>query len=223
LTEPRGLISSLVKHRGWRIAEAERIPHDLWPAMSLPELSAAEQFTVLLIGFDQTFKVHAGTRVLEIVPLESVTIERRYPLAAGRKNFTNSLRQEFAPGVVRFEGNAIVVHGRVEEHERVLGLLGERPAQRPVQPPVRPTKQVYTLRVQEQPVDVILQQLAERLKWAIEIDDAAIRDAGLSVDVRVSFAVENSSQDELLKAVLRPAELDYRREGERIRIVPREH
>jgi hypothetical protein len=133
---------------------------------------------------------------------------------------------------VRVAGSSVVVDGRVEEHERVREMLEGAlnplsrsligTGRRELQPPAQSTKQVYTLRVKEQPVGVILQQLAERLMWAIEIDNAAIEAAGFSLDMRVSFAVENCSQEALLEAVLQPAGLDYRKEGERIRIVPRE-
>jgi hypothetical protein len=90
------------------------------------------------------------------------------------------------------------------------------PAQRP-----RKTKQVYTLRVEQQPVGVVLRELTKRLNWAIEIDDEAIRGAGRSLETRVSFTVDDAEQDELLEALLRPAGLDFRREGARIKIVPR--
>jgi hypothetical protein len=230
LTDPRKLISSVAIQRGWRIARAERIPHDLWPAGSLPPLSATEQLTALLIGFHLTFKVNAITRTLEIVSLEPVSIERRYSLVGRQRNKVALLQRELPPGVVRVAGNSVVVEGRVEEHERVYELLEgvskslsqslTGTGRGDLQPPVQSTKQVYTLRVEEQPVGVILRQLAERLQWTIEIDNAAIEAAGLSLEMRISFAVEKCSQEELLEAVLQPAGLDFRTDGDRIRIVP---
>ncbi|MCI0335243.1 MAG: hypothetical protein L0228_18695, partial [Planctomycetes bacterium] len=181
LTEPRGLVTSLVEQHGWRIENATRIPHDLWPAGSLPELTLAEQLTVLLIGFDLMFEIDARERVVEIVPIEG-------PLTDAKP------QAEVPPSVAR-----------------------PRPAQSP-----RETKQVYTLRVREQPVRAVLRELTQRLKWPIEVDEASIRAAGLSLDERVSFAVEDVEQEELLDALLRPAGLDFRREGELLRIVPRE-
>jgi hypothetical protein len=222
LTEPRGLISSVAQLRGWQLAQAGRIPHDLWAANKLPALPASDQLTVLLIGFDLTFALNPNKRTLEIVPLESKTIKRSYPLDGRKVALVEILRANLPDTVVRFSSDSVVVEGRVEDHERVLELLGERAPQPPADEAVHPGKQVYTLRVEEQPVGVILQQLATRLNWAIEIDHAAIEAAGLSVDRRISFAVEKSSQDELLEAVLRPAGLGYRKEGERIRIVPSE-
>jgi hypothetical protein len=73
LTEPRGLIASIIEHRGWRIANANAIPHDLWSAGILPGLTFAEQLTVLLIGFDLTFEPRPADRLIALVPLKNVS------------------------------------------------------------------------------------------------------------------------------------------------------
>jgi hypothetical protein len=70
LSEPRMLISELVGRRGWRVANPEAIPHDLWAAGELPEMSLAEQLSVLLIGFDLTFKLEPKGRTIQIVALD---------------------------------------------------------------------------------------------------------------------------------------------------------
>jgi type II secretory pathway component GspD/PulD (secretin) len=92
----------------------------------------------------------------------------------------------------------------------------------PVRQTAPNTRHLYTLRVVEQPVRAVLQEFSQRLGWQIEIDEQTIRAAGRSVEKRVSFAVEKVGQDELLEALLRPAGLGFVREGERIKIVPRQ-
>jgi hypothetical protein len=82
------------------------------------------------------------------------------------------------------------------------------------------TKQIYSLRVEAKPVGAVVSELGRRLNWHMEFDSAAIKAAGLSLDKRVSFAVEDVEQEELLEAVLGPAGLTFRREGARIIIVP---
>jgi hypothetical protein len=221
LAEPRTLAVSLAQQRGWRIVRAERIPHDLWAAGELPALSATEQLTVLLTGFDLTFKINALERALEIVPLEPVTIRREYPLPS-RSPDTTLLRQELqSTASHRMEATRLIVDARVEQHERLAELFAGRTVPRRLRRPAEESAQRYTLRVQEQSLRAVLQQLADRLEWTIEFDEAAIRAAGRSIDTRVSFSVENGSEDELLNAVLSPAGLHYRRDGERLIIVPR--
>jgi len=179
LTEPRTLVVELIEKNGWRVADAERIPHDLWTAGRLSELTLADQLTLLLIGFDITYKIQPTSRTVQIVPFDKTA---------------RVARVESSPS---------------------------RPAP-PLREPSRgETKQVYSLRVAEKPVGAVARELGKQLHWQIEFDEAAIRAAGLSLDARVSFAVENVERDELLDAVLRPAGLTFRRDGERITVVPR--
>jgi hypothetical protein len=220
-SEPRELVISLARQRGWRITRAERIPHDLWVAGALPELSAAEQLTLLLIGFDLSFKTLARERSLEIVPLEQVTIRREYRLPY-ESSENALLRQELsAAKSARRGARTLIVEARVEQHERLAELFTGRTVRPRARRPTSELEHRYTLRVQDQPVGGVIRQLAERMSWPVEFDEASIQAAGLSLDTRISFSVENSNQEGLLDAMLAPAGLDYRREGERLIVVPR--
>jgi hypothetical protein len=179
LAEPRELVATLVQQVGWRLGNSEQIPHDLWAAGELPELTLAEQLTVLLIGFDLTFEIHAADRSIAVVPLAADALAQR----------------EARPG-----------NRPAMQSKNARSPKGGR--------------QVYTLRVQEQPVGAVLSALSKRLNWPVEIDEAAIQAAGRSLDKRVSFSVEQADQDQLLNALLEPAGLDFRREGQRVRIIP---
>lgn len=226
LTEPRTLISAVVAQRGWRVTGAELVPHDLWLAGSLPEMSLAEQLTVQLTGFDLTFRVRPEQRSLEIVPIDRpVTLSRRYRLRYAELDGPR-LRQQFPELQVRIDGDWATVEARLEDHQRLAAWL-QGPATRQGPPGnlrSRPgaTKQVFTLRVQDQSVQSVLNTLVERLMWPLAVDEEAIRAAGLSLERRVSFEVKNADQEELLDALLRPAGLDFLRDGERLRIVPRQ-
>ena len=175
LSEPRDMIAKLAAEHGWRIEAAERIPYDLWPAGQLPRLALADQLTVLLAGFDLTYRLAPERRTIEIVPVDWSTIEPRAAAAAPR-------RATAAPDESR---------------------------------------QMYTLRVREQPVGAVLTQLAQRLGWKLDVDEAAMAAAGRSMDQRVSFAVENADADELLEALLAPAGLTAERSGNRVKVSPR--
>lgn len=178
LGEPRDAVAAIVEHRGWQLANSDAIPHDLWSAGGLPQMTLTEQLTVLLIGFDLSFVLRPNDRSIEIVPLKGVgklpggsaTTKR----SAAPKNVTRTKKD---------------------------------------------VKQLYTLRVQEQPVGVVIRELSKRLHWGIQIDEDAIKAAGKSLDKRVSFSVENADQGHLLEALLRPAGLDYQLVGEQVRIV----
>jgi hypothetical protein len=179
LSEPRQIATTAVEQYGWRIIDAETIPHDLWAANELPDLTLAEQLAVVLLGFDLTFEFEAEDHAIRIVRL--------------------------APNVAPAPPRS--VHNRATVKIPAAHTAGG-------------TKQVYTLHVQEKPVGAVLHELANRLHWKLQIDEDAIRAAGKSLDQRVSFSVTNVDQEKLLTALLEPAGLEYREEGDQIRVIP---
>ena len=219
LSEPRQLVAKLVEDRGLRLVGADQIPHDLWPAGNLPELSLAEALTMLLLGFDLTFEVDPQAGAIELVPITGpVTITRRYRLPSSLT--TDQLRQQL-PGIdVELNGGSVVAVGTAEDHERITQVVRPQHELARVPPIPATTSRRYTLRIEQQPLRGVLEQLGQRLGWALEIDDAAIRTAGKSLDERVTFAVENVDEDGLLQALLRPAGLDHERDGNRVRVFP---
>ncbi|MFO0790130.1 MAG: STN domain-containing protein [Pirellulales bacterium] len=182
LAEPRTLVTSIVEECGWKVVNAEQIPHDLWAAGELSELSVAERLTLLLIGFQLTFELDAQNQAVRIVDLPASVAASPIKSAAR----TNS------------------------EKAAAKTTIG-------------PTKQVYTLRVQEKPVGAVLRELATRLHWALQIDEDAIRAAGKSLDTRVSFSVENADREKLLDALLTPAGLEYTIDGNQLRVLPQRY
>jgi hypothetical protein len=180
LTEPRELVTKLIKNNGWKIENADRIPHDLWPAGKLDGLTLAEQLAVLLNGFDRMYEFQPGARTVEIVDVKLLA------------------------------------------DEAVSEALAQTPQSTSAEAPPETTRQVYSLRVEEKPVGAVTRELARRLDWHVEFDEAAIEAAGLSLEAHVTFDVEDVEQEELLEALLRPAGLVFRRDGDRIVVVPRE-
>ncbi|HEX3601209.1 MAG TPA: hypothetical protein VHU84_13750 [Lacipirellulaceae bacterium] len=88
LSEPRQIVSDVVGQSGWRITNPDQIPHDLWAANELPELSVAEQLTALLIGFDLTFELRAADRSIQIVPIVGASSLRPTHAAPSRSTAT---------------------------------------------------------------------------------------------------------------------------------------
>ena len=75
--------------------------------------------------------------------------------------------------------------------------------------------------VQEKPVGPVLEQLAVRLKFQLEIDREALQAAGISLEQRVSIEVENATVDEVLAALLKATPMTFRHRGGVVEIVPR--
>jgi hypothetical protein len=116
LGEPRSVISGIIEQRGWRLANGNAIPHDLWSAGELPEMTLAEQLTVLLIGFDLTFEVRPNDRSIEVAPLKDVSkpagvgatakrtaapLNSTHPIKDGKHIYTLRVKEQPVGAVIR--------------------------------------------------------------------------------------------------------------------------
>jgi hypothetical protein len=142
----------------------------------LPPLALADQLTLLLAGFDRTYRILADQQAIEIVAVDWKQVRPAAQAAASAKRTA---------------------------------------------PPAAGDRRLFTLRVENQPVGEVLTQLAQRLGWKLTVDEAAIRAAGRSLDQRVSFAIANAGEEELLEALLAPAGLKAVRNGKEILVGPR--
>lgn len=214
LATPRDLCQWLADEAHLRLESVDALPHDLWAAADLPPLSWIDRLTLVTNEFDLTFQFTEGGAAVRLLPIvEPVRIERRYPGGRQPEELAERYARLAPEAEVQRSGGKVVVRGRIEDHERLTA--------RPKPPPSgKPGKEVYTMRVHNQPLSAVLDKLREQLGLELRIDQAALRQAGVSLDERVSFGTEEATLDELLTAVLKPAGLTYRGEGKAFEIVP---
>jgi hypothetical protein len=226
LEVPRQLLQDLGRQTGVGIRGLELVPHDLWPAVELPPLPLVDRLTLVANQFDLTFVVAPSGGSVRLVPIAApVHIERRYRHARLSRRLMRDLADEMPAATWRFEAGGLVLRGRVEDHERLVASLTPRAS--PSQSTARTRNRVaaeaekrYTLTVKDQPVGPLVRQLASKLDLDLEIDSAAIRKAGRSLDKRVSFQVRNATIGQLFRAALRPAGLDFARQGRQLHVGP---
>lgn len=214
LAAPRDLCQSLADEARLRPESLDALPHDLWAAADLPPLTWTERLTVVTNEFDLTFQFSEDGKSVRLVPIvEPVSIERRY--SGGRKPAEVAERYaRLAPDAeIEVTEGKVIVRGRIEDHER----LTAKP-----KPPHsgKPGKDVYTMRVHNQPLSAVLDKLRGQLGLKLTIDEGALEKAGVSLDERISFGIEEATLNELLTAVLKPVGLTFRGEGKTFEIVP---
>lgn len=213
LVEPRDVVIALAKRMGTPIENPEAVPHDLWPARQLPPMAAVDQLTLLLAGFDLTWQPGRDKSRLRLIPIERpVVVGRQYE----RPTNSRLVQLQNSGAVVETigRGGAVRVAGRVEQHEL---LRGEDRKVAPSRQPRRPGRQVYTLRVQEQPAQAILEHLARQLGKRLLLDAPLQKDASL-LQQRVTFEVREVGLDELLDAIAAPVGLEIRSENDAITV-----
>jgi hypothetical protein len=222
LSEPRALIEQLAAAHGVTIENPQLVPHDLWPAASLPPMTLIRRLTLALAGFDLTLEVAGDGSALVLLPIgDRTAIVRAYVVGPTAETVAARLRP-FLPGAtIRALRDQIVVRGRVEDHRRVAAFLAGGPVERSVtRRTTEPGVKAYTLTVENKPLGPVVRQLVAQLGYELEMDDAPIAAAGIDLNQIVSFQVEKAPLEKLLQAMLRPHRLDYRVEGRRIKILP---
>lgn len=218
LATPRELLAALEKSTGLRITAQEQVPHDLWAAASLPPLRMIDRLTLVAAAFDLTFTIEQGGSVLRLVPIpDKVVLVRNYPLARRKKKLVESWAEQLPSSRIIVKDKTIYLEGPLESHEQLAALLQGRTRPRP-KPAVG--KVVLSLTVDDQPVGRLIRALCKRQNLEVQFDTDRIKQAGLSLDTTVSFAVKRVSLDQLLKAALEPAGLAHQRTGKVIRVGP---
>lgn len=217
--EPRQLVADLAKEAGVNLENPAAIPHDLWPAASLPALPWCDRLTLILAQFDLTFTVSADGSRLRLRPLADTdrTLARNYPGGSNPEATAAAFREKSPRAQVQVQGNQVVIRGRLEDHE---AASGKTPSPAPASTPSPGGVDQYSLKINELPLRAVLEYLARNLKLEMQVDEAALQAAGLSLDRRVSFQVENVSLDQLLEAAVKPAGLAAKRQGQKVQIVP---
>jgi len=228
LSEPRAIVTALAAEAGLRLDDAELVPHDLWPAADLPALPLCERLTLVLAEFDLTYRADAAARTITLVPLdERPTIERRYTVA-GDPAATIARWRALAPeATYRAAAGGVVVAARVEDHERlavgkVAGAASGPAATKPAGggKPAAGEKR-YSLKLKNKPLGELVKLLRDGHKLPIEVDDAALAAAGISLDTLTSVEVVDATLQQLLEQAAAPLGLAVQAVDGKLRITPR--
>jgi len=218
LSVPGELLVQTARASGFQLEGVDQVPHDLWAATSLPPLSLVDRVTLVANQFDLTFRFSADGRTLTLVPVaDSPTLERRYPGGRDPQARIRRFRALIPAARIGIRNGQIFVRGRIEEHEQLTASI------RPDTSPRKPQRgeEVYQLNLQDVPVGKVIKELGRRLGLDVRIDEGAIRAANLSLDQLITVRIKDAKLDELLEAVLKPANLAFRREGLRVDVGPK--
>ena len=164
--------------------------------------------------YDLTFGYAAEGKRLELAPApRDVRFVRSYP--GGMKPEQAAKRfAELAPQAeIEVVADRVIVKGLLEDHQRIEAPRPPAGRATAKNPASDLDDKRFTLTVTEQPIGPFLKQLAKQLGLQIQMGEPAIERAGVALDRRVSFKVEDASIDELLQAAIKETPLKYRRQG----------
>jgi hypothetical protein len=220
-TSPKDLLTTLGREHKFEIKGLNQVPHDLWAAADWPAVNLASRLTLILAQFDLSFEIAADGASISLVPFPAdAKIEIAYNVPGSAEEIASGLRQNtlLVAAEINPTGNKIVVRARQEDHDAIKDLLARRPVKRTN---VRENiKDVYTLKV-TLAADKLLDQLAKKLSLELKIDHDAIAAKGLSLSQEVQLDVKQVNLDQLLRAVLDPVGLRFKRNGKVVEVMPK--
>ncbi len=206
LSEPRLLVARMASNAGLTLPNIEAIPHDMWRAQELPPLTFAEQATLVLAGFDMSFRYHQNGRqgLLSRFPIV-VTIERAYSTKNPDK-LAAQLESEYPQAYVEADKKKkqVLVRSMLEDHWKIEEGLGR--GKRMLNPPKPPaaSDQRFTLNVENKPVGPLLSLLAKKIKVDLRFDSTVTEALKSKL---VSASVKEATAIQLLNAMAEPAGL----------------
>lgn len=225
LDRPVELLQRVAASRELKIEGLEEIPHDLWSGGVIPQASAAETLSLLLIQWDLTFGWTEHGRGIRLVPVpEHVVIAREHlpPRGVKAAQALKQWQEEFEGLTGRINAGGVVVEATLEQHEAIEQQ--KRPGKGGTETPKpKPLKQErFTLRIKDAPASSLIKKLSEPAygQLSFEYDADELKSAGIDLDRRVTFEVNNAPIEQLLKAVLEPLGVTFELDDRTVRLKP---
>jgi hypothetical protein len=228
LAQPADLVRRQAAESQLELQGLEHVPYDLWAGAVIPEATATQVLSLILIQFDLTFEWTDNGNGIRIVPVPGrVALERAHLSAPGQtaEAALAHWRQSLPDLEARIVDDEVLVRGTIEEHETIERL--RRPPSRTAPPPaprrLKPLKlERYTLRIRETPLRALLEKLSEPAygQLVFDYDAEALARAGINLDQRVTFEVKTATIEQLLEAALKPVGLTFELDDRTARLKP---
>ena len=125
MSQPAELVRRLAERHQLEVEGLEQVPYDLWAGAALPQVTAAQALSLVLIQFDLTFEWVAEAQRVRIVPIPNeVGIERGHLPGKGQTPATAlaQWREQFPKLEARLLDGEVVVRGTLEQHETLERL-----------------------------------------------------------------------------------------------------
>lgn len=125
LSEPRHVTEHLAEQSQFNIVNSAIIPHDLWPAVDLPELALEERLALLIVGFEFWFE-QTSPGEIRLIPFPDVNrgscVVKNVKESA---KVARELRQEFTNCKFNGRGHSMTIAGPVDEMNQAVKWLIE--------------------------------------------------------------------------------------------------
>ncbi|MEZ6144859.1 MAG: STN domain-containing protein [Planctomycetaceae bacterium] len=224
LQTPRELVQSIGEGYGVEVTGLDLIPHDLWAAGEMIDVSAVEALMLAAGQFDLTCQWNEDASIVQLAPAPSrLTIEKELTVnPAILADVFSELSEEVPLADISVEGRRVRVIGSVAEQELVESRLkrnsnGDREPM-PDQGPL--AKRSFTLKTERTPAIAILRTL-EAQGTSVEYDLNVLTAAGVDLSQKVTLSLQKASADEFFQALCEPLGLQFEIEDRTVILTPK--
>jgi hypothetical protein len=225
LSVPRQLLRDWLQQAGIRLEHDEQIAHDLWPAGHFTSLSLMERVVLLLAGYDLTCRITPDGKHCTVVPIERpVVYTREYKFSPRQREMIRRFREQFPQAMVEQSVGELVLRGDWQQHQQLAKLLATTAINQSSTQSGRgrASRQVYSLKIENQPLGGVLDQLAHQWQVAVTWAPELQAKANALRATRVSCEVRQVGEDELLRVILEPSGLRFLKSEGRLEILSSE-
>jgi hypothetical protein len=215
LSQPRQLLQDLAREAEVTVENSDVLPLDLWPAVRLPPMPWTDRLTLLLAGFEMTYEIGTGGKVVRVVGQPAAAVlEKTYTSQGNVASLASQLARLLPDAKIRLQDQKLLVSASQEDHEKIERLLSGHT--------VRGTKSVkkggeklYSLEVENQPASKVVRSIAESLGKPLKAEPPILE----KLNQPVTFKLENATLDHLLSTTLQPLALTYRLTEDTLEVV----
>lgn len=203
LATPREILDAMAGQFGIRLEGLDVIPHDQWAAATLPDVTAAEALSLVLIQFDRTFRWGPqGQVAIVIAAPEDPVVERRHRVRGrSARDRVPQLMAAFPELQITAAGDDVLVSATVESHDAVTAFLDPSSTSKSAVVPVTPLRQrTFTLTFRRVPVADVMKKL-EQTGIVFDYDRAAFAAAGVDWSQAVDMELQMAPADQFLQTL----------------------
>ncbi len=217
LTSPREILTKISDRYQVKIENLDFVPHDLWAGGTIVYPNFVESLTIVLTQFQLSFE-WVDQKTIRIIPeAPNVAIERSHrPKGMTLDEAISIVKQEASHLKVMKTGRELTFSGRIEDHEAIAVLIGERPPPRrsPTTSKTTPLRdRRFTLNMVRKPFGSLMATLQSQ---GIEVryDAQTLNDAGIDLAEKISLELKQATIDQLLNESCEKVGLAYEIDGD---------
>lgn len=221
LDRPRDMLKAVADKFKIEIDGLDKLPHDLWAKTSLPQVTATEALSLLLVQFGSTFEFVADRAAIRIVPIpERVFVERSHRVLANSPVILDAARKQFTDVELEQSGANLIARGTVERQADIAAWLKPGDQKTSKTPDKTLSERRFTLKQKNAAVGDVIKTFTN-FGVKIEYDPKQFADGGISLDQKIDIDEKNVPAEQLFRKLFEPLGIKVTIEGETVQLKPK--